>query len=148
MKHLILVRGVPGSGKTTVTGLFDRIPLLPNADGDYMIAADDFMIDDDGNYEYNPKRLAECHKKCQDAVKHALMNYMTVVVHNTFCAEWEMDAYYKIAEEIDDCKVHTIIVENRHGSKSVHDVPADKIQMMKDKFTEQDENGNLKNIIL
>ena len=134
MKHLILVRGVPGSGKTTVTGLFDRIPLLPNADGDYMIAADDFMIDDDGNYEYNPKRLAECHKKCQDAVKHALMNYMIVVVHNTFCAEWELLRYYEIAEEVGNCRVHSIIVENRHDSESTHDVPDDTIKMMKTKL--------------
>ena len=98
------------------------------------IAADDFMIDEDSNYEYNPKRLAECHKKCQDAVTHALPYYKTVVVHNTFCAEWEMDAYYKIAEEVGDCRVHSIIVENRHGSESTHDVHIDTISMMMTKL--------------
>ena len=130
MKNLILLRGVPGAGKTTAATLFYD----SERDDTHLIAADDYMVDIDGNYEYNPKRLAECHKKCQDAVKHALMNYMTVVVHNTFCADWEMDAYYKIAEEVGDCRVYSMIVENRHGSKSIHDVPDDKIEMMKTKL--------------
>ena len=148
MKDLILVRGVPGAGKSFIARLF----MHGASNWARFIAADDYMVDEDGHYKYDPTRVAECHKQCQNDVKLLLSRdddlINTVIVHNTFCAEWEMDAYYKIAEEIDDCKVHTIIVENRHGSKSVHDVPADKIQMMKDKFTEQDEDGNLKNIIL
>ena len=95
------------------------------------------MVDKDLNYEYDPKRLAECHKECQEYVKDAFshpFNLKTVVVHNTFCAEWEMDAYYKIAEEVGDCRVHSIIVENRHDSTSTHDVPDDTIKMMKTKL--------------
>ena len=130
MKDLILLRGVSGAGKTTVAKLF-----MIGTSFTEFFAADDYMVDEHGIYKYDPKRLAECHKKCQDAVKVALFNdYETVVVHNTFCAEWEMDAYYKIAEEVGDCRVHSIIVENRHDSTSTHDVPDDTIKMMKTKL--------------
>ena len=31
-------------------------------------------------------------------------------------------------------KVHTIVDENRHGGMKVHGVPADKVQVMEDRF--------------
>jgi len=31
-------------------------------------------------------------------------------------------------------RIHTLIVENRHGSKNVHNVPDDKLEQMKDRF--------------
>ena len=131
MKHLILLRGVPGAGKTTAASLF----LGHLIDATCLVAADNYMVDENGNYNYDQTRLAECHKLCQDKVKYYLnCGIERVVVHNTFCADWEMDVYYKIAEEVGDCRVHTMIVENRHGSKNIHDVPDDKIEMMKTKL--------------
>ena len=131
MKHLILVRGVPGAGKTTIATLFHGCIQCDNV---VWIAADDYMVDEDNNYEYNPKKLAECHKKCQGAVRASLECFNLVVVHNTFCAEWELLRYYEIAEEVGDCRVHSIIVENRHDSESTHDVPDDTIKMIKTKL--------------
>ena len=131
MKHLILLRGVPGAGKTTIATLFHGCIECDNA---VWVSADHYMVDEFGNYEYNIERLRECHQMCQDKTRESLQTNFIVVVHNTFCAEWEMDAYYKIAEEVGDCRVHTMIVENRHGSKNIHDVPDDKIEMMKTKL--------------
>ena len=131
MKNLILLRGVPGAGKTTTSTLFLG---CASCDDTITVAADDYMVDEDGNYEYDFNKLKECHKLCQDEVRNSLQTNSIVVVHNTFCADWEMDAYYKIAEEVGDCRVYSMIVENRHGSKSIHDVPDDKIEMMKTKL--------------
>ena len=132
-QHLILLRGVPGSGKTTAAELMYAFDFRFNT---ALTSADDYMVDEDGNYDYDITKVGECHMKCQDQVRKLLNDdeYCRVIVHNTFCADWEMDAYYKIAEEIDDCKVYSMIVENRHGSKSIHDVPDDKIEMMKTKL--------------
>jgi len=54
-------------------------------------------------------------------------NEELIVVHNTFTADWEMDAYFDLARK-HGYAIHTIIVENRHGSKNVHDVPQDSIK--------------------
>jgi hypothetical protein len=56
-----------------------------------------------------------------------------IVVSNTFTQEWEMDAYYKMAEEL-GYRVTSMIVENRHGGKNDHGVPDDKLETMKNRF--------------
>ena len=56
-----------------------------------------------------------------------------VSVSNTFTQEWEMEAYYKLAEQY-GYTVFTVIVENRHGGVNQHGVPEDKIEIMKNRF--------------
>ena len=56
-----------------------------------------------------------------------------IVVSNTFTQEWEMEYYFNIAKEF-GYKVFTIIVENRHGGKNVHNVPDNIIDSMKNRF--------------
>jgi hypothetical protein len=64
--------------------------------------------------------------KAEDA-KH------TLVIHNTFTKEYEMTSYLILAEKYEYI-VHTIIVENRHGSESIHDVPKHRIDAQRDRF--------------
>jgi hypothetical protein len=59
--------------------------------------------------------------------------YPHIVVSNTFTQEWEMDAYYKLAEKY-GYKVFSIIVENRHDGVNQHGVPAEKLEQMKNRF--------------
>ena len=56
-----------------------------------------------------------------------------IVVANTFTQEWEMDEYFKMAERY-NYRVHTVVVENRHGNENIHGVPEDKLQQMKNRF--------------
>lgn len=126
MNTLVLVRGLPGSGKTT----FVANMMVENS---VEFSADDFMYAD--GQEFDPARLAECHKKCQDAVRTVLAenSNATVFVHNTFTQTWEMEPYFEIAGETDTL-VHTIVVENRHGNNSVHDVPDGTMSRMRQRF--------------
>lgn len=127
-KNLILLRGLPGSGKSTLAKLL--------ADKDYCHKeADMFFVDRDGNYKFEPSKIKDAHSWCQDEVAF-LMKYehSPIVVSNTFTQEWEMDAYYKMAEEF-GYRVTSIITENRHGGKNEHGVPDDKLEIMKNRFT-------------
>lgn len=56
-----------------------------------------------------------------------------IAVSNTFTQEWEMEPYFELAKKY-GYVVFTVVVENRHGGKNLHNVPEDKIQMMKDRF--------------
>lgn len=125
MKTLILVRGVPGAGKTS---------LLDVLKFDICVSADDYHTDRFGNYDWKPENVKKAHEWCKNEVIFAMTDgEETIVVHNTFTQEWEMQPYFAMAE-LYNYKVVTLIVENRHGSKSVHNVPEETIQKMKDRF--------------
>jgi hypothetical protein len=55
------------------------------------------------------------------------------VVSNTFTQEWEMDPYYKLAEQY-GYRVYSLVVENRHMGVNQHGVPTDKLEQMKNRF--------------
>ena len=121
--RLVLFRGLPGAGKST----------LANALCDGCVAADDFFdIFNEGKFD--PSLLEQAHAWCL-TVTTSLMEgcAVSIGVHNTFTQEWEMEKYFELAKE-HDYTVHTVIVENRHGHKSVHDVPEETVKKMKKRF--------------
>jgi hypothetical protein len=127
-KMLYIVRGIPGSGKST---------FAKSLGGTHFETDSFFMVD--GEYKFDPTKLKEAHKWCQDSVNTAmLLNHTAgfnnvIVVSNTFTQDWEMEPYFQMADYF-DYKVFSIVVENRHGGINQHGVPEDKIQIMKDRF--------------
>ena len=129
---LILLRGLPGSGKTTLGEIIMQTPSSKNTN--VVLSADDFFIDENGNYNFDPTKLKEAHNSCQQKCAERMrLEFSKIVVANTFTQEWEMKPYFEMAERY-RYRIHSIIVENRHGNKNIHDVPDDKVQIMKDRF--------------
>jgi predicted kinase len=133
-KVLYIVRGLPGSGKSTFS------KKLVNSD--FLVCeADKYFIDKEtGEYKFDGSKIKDAHKYCQDLVetymKDSMVNdqwYREIVVSNTFTMEWEMTHYFELSKKY-GYKVFTIIVENRHNGENVHGVPNDKIEQMKDRF--------------
>jgi len=131
-KTLTIVRGLPGSGKSSFAGfVWD----------DYSICeADKFFYDLDGNYNFDASKLKQAHEWCRDEVENRMKQneenpqyYPEIVVSNTFTQEWEMQTYFDLAEKY-GYKIFCIIVENRHGNKNIHGVPDDTLKKMKDRF--------------
>jgi predicted kinase len=124
MKNLYLIRGVPGSGKSTFTQT-----LTP-----HHWEADMYFINEDGEYKFNIDEIKNAHQWCRDMIEGAMKrNLDKIAVSNTFTQEWEMEPYFKLAEEY-GYKVFSLIVENRHGGENQHGVPSDKVQVMRDRF--------------
>ena len=94
---------------------------------------------EDGKYKFDPSKLRDAHNWCRNSVEQAMLLNKTkgynsrIIVSNTFTQEWEMEAYYELAETW-GYTVFSIIVENRHGGVNEHGVPADKIKQMIDRF--------------
>lgn len=90
-------------------------------------------------YTFNPALLPQAHDYCKRMVESAMdrskyeHGYDKLVVSNTFTQEWEMKPYFDLAKKY-GYRVHTLIVENRHGNKSIHDVPDESIEKMKKRF--------------
>ena len=123
MKELFLLRGVPGAGKST----------LAKSLGGMHIESDKYFMDGD-EYKFDPSKLKDAHTWCQNAVRVWAKNSVEkIVVSNTFTQEWEMDYYFELAKE-HGYRVYSLIVENRHGNKDVHNVPEEKLLQMKQRF--------------
>lgn len=119
MKMLYLIRGVSGSGKTSLAKTLGCLP------GASTHAADDFFYDKQGNYNFDVEKLNQAHRWCQFEVEYQMQARTPVnivIVHNTFTRERELKPYLELAEEY-NFPVTVLVVENRHGNKSVHEVP-------------------------
>lgn len=132
MKNLVLLRGVPGSGKSTFAHFIWS---------NYAICeADQFFVGDDGVYRFDGTKIKQAHEWCRNEVEIRMKDneanpqyYPEIVVSNTFTQEWEMEEYYKLAEKY-GYRVFSLIVENRHGGINTHGVPEEKVQQMRDRF--------------
>lgn len=125
MKNLYLIRGVAGAGKTTFARKIANV----------VLSADDYFYErGKGQYAWNPRHLPEAHALC---LKRAEFNMAsgrsTVAVANTFIKESEMRPYFELAEKY-GYTVTSLIVENRHGGESAHNVPDKSITRMRNKF--------------
>lgn len=129
MSKLIIIRGLPGSGKSTFAK-----SLVDAKFADVFCEADQFFVDEKGNYNYDGMKIGEAHSDCLTRVQGYLALGMNVVVCNTFTRESELAPY------IDYCKKNKIqfvslIVENRHGNQSIHGVPPNVMTKMRDRFS-------------
>ena len=127
-KELFLLRGLPGSGKSTLAAQL----------GGSLVEADRYFMEY-GEYKFDASKLKEAHAWCRDQVRkwmevdNAGYDVDRIVVSNTFTQEWEMKPYYELAEKY-GYRFHSIVVENRHGGKNVHNVPDEAIDRMRKRF--------------
>ncbi len=123
MKELILLRGLPGSGKSTFAELI----------GGFRCEADMyFMVD--GEYKFDFNKIKEAHRWCKEQCESFMVREKPkVIVSNTFTQGWEMEDYYELAKTY-GYKVTSVIVENRHEGKSIHNVPDASLGNMRNRF--------------
>jgi predicted kinase len=123
MKTLFLLRGLPGSGKSTLAGNLAQV----------VYEADMFFMKG-GEYQFDPAKLGAAHQWCQESTRQSMINGISrIAVANTFTREWEMEPYIDMAL-MHGYRVVSLVVENRHGGESIHDVPASAIAAMRDRF--------------
>ncbi len=122
MRTLYIIRGLPGSGKSTLAQ-----KLTP-----YNCAADDWMVDSEGNYSFDPQKLAHCHSQCQVTIESYMRGCTgtieMIAVHNTFVKKWEAKPYLDLAAKYG---YSVVVLECQSDFGNIHGVPPEAIQRMK-----------------
>lgn len=122
--RLILIRGLPGSGKSALAANYRE-------GGCRHLEADQFFVVD-GEYRFDPERLCEAHAWCLDQARQALAAGERVCVANTFVTPDELKPYTQLVPDWD-------VVEAIHDGRSIHAVPAATLQAMQAKWVSTDE---------
>jgi len=125
MKTVIILRGVSGSGKSTLANLLTSL----NEKKVRVVTADDFFVDEHGNYNFDGTKIKYAHQDCYDKFINALedSDCDVVVVANTNTSEWEFEKYLDEADN-HGAMIISLVIENRHGNTDIHNCPDDAKQ--------------------
>lgn len=127
-----MLRGLPGSGKTTLAGLLSE-------QGRYPVTSIDrfFTNEQTGEYRFDHLQNHLAYKQCEAQTEACMLERAPkVLVDNTFTMEWEMEPYFKLAQK-HSYRVFVITVENRHGGRNVHGIPHEQLEKMAQKYKVQ-----------
>ena len=125
-KVLYLIRGLPGSGKSGLAASMSH----------NVVEADQYFVNEHtGEYKFIASKLGRAHEDCLNRTEHYLSSgCATIAVSNTFTTEAELYPYTCLAKMY-GYRLVSIIVENRHGNSSIHNVPEDIINKMRNRFS-------------
>jgi len=112
--EIVLIRGVPGSGKTTMAKKMVG----------YMHFEADMYLEVSGKYVYDAAKVPKAHDWCVASARAALEQGKNVVVSNTFAKVWELKRYIDLGYPFR-------IIEATGSWPNVHGVPQDRVELMK-----------------
>jgi len=100
---IVLMRGVPGIGKSTYVKKILPSIVGPCGGANYVIcSADLFFVDEDGNYNFDRDKLGDAHRSCKQRFYRELHKPSgeqadVLVVDNTNSSLVELVFYYELA---------------------------------------------------
>jgi hypothetical protein len=119
---LFIVRGHPGSGKTTYGK-----HILAQHPGTKQIEEDQFFTDSKGNYSFDKARIKEAREWCILAVKKVLCSGSNALVSNDFITRQEMAPFIALG-------YRTQIVEMGMDFPNTHGLSPKVVQAKKEAF--------------
>lgn len=130
MLNLILVRGLPGSGKSSLAEIISP----------HNVATDEYFMKD-GVYDFDSSKLMQAHNWCFEKMVsfYTEDGAKTVVVHNTFTKRWEFQDYIEFSKR-ENIRLTVIslfdngLTDEELFDRCTHDVPLRTITAMRERF--------------
>lgn len=137
--NLYLIRGLPGSGKSTFAEELADAFYCGHWEADMFF----YLVPDrpkgtiifGAEYRFDASKLHQAHQWCFGMVEQGMEEERDdIIVSNTFTTEKELKPYLELAEK-HSYRVTTLVVENRHGNQSIHGVPEETMTKMRNRFS-------------
>lgn len=145
MLKLVLMRSLPGAGKTTLVSEVISYYFALYAQSMMVCSADDWFVDDDDNYLFDRTKLAGAHRYCRTAARKSMSLALDLVIVDNTNTTWsEMKDYVymgvKYGYDIRLCEPKTWwkFDVDELTKRNTHMVPKDAIQKMLDRWQDSD----------
>ena len=139
MTHVTFIRGIPGTGKSTLAQ-----KMKSNFTSEFIscaiIEADDFFLIPHGfpgaeSYNFEGSMIPHAHELAQAKFRYWIYHQVPqIIVANTMCQQWELDKYLGIMESMRPGAPTFGIVNMEIEYGSVHGVPEDRMKMFRKKY--------------
>lgn len=127
MKELVILRGLPGSGKSTFAHL------LTTGRNAVIIENDQYMYED-GVYIWKTSKMKGAIKDTNEKLYRALKTGVElIVISNVNVRLSDFNRYIEMGKN-DGYKITSLIVENRADTKSKHGVCKETLNSMEENF--------------
>lgn len=135
MKKVIVLVGLPGSGKSTIANK------IATSRGAHVFSADKYMVDANGNYDFRFERLGRCHANCLHDFASTMMAEAerteinsVLIVDNTNMTNIERAPYVSLGlafgYEIEVAFVESGLSLEALAKRNVHGVSAAGLERM------------------
>jgi predicted kinase len=124
--RVVIMRGIPGAGKST--WVRDNMP------GALIASADHYYTGPDGVYRFDPNKIRDAHNYClREFLTHLMLGGpQDLVVDNTNVKVFEVAPYYRLAEAFGR-EVEVVWVDctaDVAAARTVHGVPLETVLRM------------------
>ena len=130
-KQLIIMVGLPGSGKSTFIKKLPNNPIVCSADN---------YFEKSGEYKFDASKLHDAHRECMNkANDNMLMKKSVIVIDNTNLTDKERAPYENMAEKYGYEILYVVFEPNKQNVKTLarrnlHGVDSAKIEVMMKRF--------------
>jgi len=149
MKYFLVLRGSPGSGKSTYAKkVLDRFCIMFGLSG-CICSADYYFERKDGFYDWNPKLLNRAHQWCYEQVEKNMQPELDdnwngdcdlIILDNTNIQKWNYRKYIELANKYGYKVKETIVgsldvtMAEEYARRNVHGVSYKKVVKMMERF--------------